>query len=162
VRVWIAVPNRRIDIMSTTAGCDYDARSRIHRESLQQRLSTMTLTFQAWLELLRVDIFHLRGFDRLHRAVSETKTRSAPADSATIIRVVGAVTRARMWYVRPLLCLHRSAAVTRLLRRHGVPAQMVLGYHLPPLRAHAWVEVAGKIVSDELNGLHAYHVLDRW
>jgi Transglutaminase-like superfamily len=123
---------------------------------------SIALTTRAWLELLQVDLIHLRGFRALHRAVSRVPTRPVTPSATAISDVVAAVTSACLWYFRAPMCLERSAAVTRLLRRRGVPAEMVVGCHPAPLKGHAWVEVAGNIVSDHMDGLEYFHVLDRW
>jgi hypothetical protein len=75
---------------------------------------------------------------------------------------MNAVTTACILYPRSSRCLQRSAVVTRLLRRRGVTAELVIGCHPSPLRAHAWVEVAGKVVSDDTPYVRYMQVLDRW
>jgi hypothetical protein len=66
-----------------------------------------------------------------------------------------------LWYPKRVLCLHRSAATACLLRKYGVPAEMVLGVQQLPFRAHAWVEVAGRTVNDRPYVNELYLVLDR-
>jgi hypothetical protein len=75
---------------------------------------------------------------------------------------MAALDAACVFYLKPARCLQRSAVATRLLRRRGVDADLVIGYRLPPLRAHAWVEVAGEIVTEDQPGIHFYRVLDKW
>jgi hypothetical protein len=58
-------------------------------------------------------------------------------------------------------CLQRSAATAILLRRHGIPAEMVIGVQMVPLKSHAWVEVAGCVVNDKPHIQELYHQLDR-
>jgi hypothetical protein len=53
-----------------------------------------------------------------------------------------------MYYPKKAMCLQHSAVVTCLLRRRGVPAQMVLAAQHFPAKAHAWVEVAGTVVNE--------------
>ena len=120
------------------------------------------LTIRAWFELLQVDLIHLRGFRALHRAVSRTPTRRMTPSPTAISDVVAAITSACLWYVRAPKCLERSAVITRLLRRRGVAAEMIVGCHPSPVTGHAWVEVAGAVVGDHMDGLEHFHVLDRW
>jgi hypothetical protein len=58
------------------------------------------------------------------------------------------VDRAQMYYPKKAMCLQHSAVVTCLLRRRGVPAEMVLGARAFPPKAHAWAEVMNEVVSD--------------
>lgn len=116
----------------------------------------------AWTELLYVDLVQLGGFKAVRRIVHCTSTRKISVDPSHVQGVVDAVRVACALYIRPALCLQRSAAVTRLLRRRGIAADLVIGYQLPPLKAHAWVEVAGDVVSDGLDDLELFKVLDRW
>ena len=66
-----------------------------------------------------------------------------------------------IWYWKQALCLQRSAATACLLKSYGVPAQMVIGAQLMPFRAHAWVEVDGRVVNDKPYAAEVYTVLDR-
>src|SRR5687768_12985313 len=113
----------------------------------------MWLTLQAWGEFLYVDLVGLFGFRTVSRVVKNTKTRPSTFTASTVSSVVDAAETACAFYPKPAQCLQRSAVVTRLLRKRGVAADMVIGCHLPPLKAHAWVEVAGAIVSDYQDGL---------
>jgi len=49
-----------------------------------------------------------------------------------------------------------------MLRRSGVRAQMVLGAQSLPFKAHAWVEVGGRIVNDKPYIKDVYQELDRF
>jgi hypothetical protein len=60
------------------------------------------------------------------------------------------------------LCLQRSAATACLLKRCGIPAQMVIGAQQMPFKAHAWVEVDGRVVNDKPYMTEIYAVLDRF
>lgn len=120
------------------------------------------LIVNAWVELLLIDLIQLRGFRAVYQAVSRTPTKEGSLTGTTVSDVVEAVTRACVWYFKGPKCLQRSAAVTRLLRRRGVAAELVVGCHQAPLRGHAWVEVGGDVVSDYIEGLEHFQVLDRW
>jgi hypothetical protein len=123
---------------------------------------TRGLTTRAWLELLRVDLIQLRGFRATRRAVAGTRRVAVAYDQTTVDDVTTAVRHACLWYFKPIWCLQRSAVMTRLLRRRGVPAEMVVGCNHAPFSAHAWVEVLGRIVSDPLDEVDHYKILDRW
>jgi hypothetical protein len=56
---------------------------------------------------------------------------------------VRAVCTAAAFYPRRALCLEQSLALTWLLRRRGVPAELRIGVQPRPFYAHAWVEVGG-------------------
>jgi hypothetical protein len=63
--------------------------------------------------------------------------------------ICAALNNACVWYPRRAECLQRSAVLTCLLRRYGLPAQMVIGTQKLPFRAHAWVELNGRVVNDK-------------
>ena len=76
-------------------------------------------------------------------------------------RVCLAVDMACIWYWKEVLCLQRSAATSCLLKSRGVFAQMVIGAQQLPFKAHAWVEVEGRVVNDRPYVTEMYAVLDR-
>jgi hypothetical protein len=78
-----------------------------------------------------------------------------------IASVCAAVDRAGTYYPKQALCLQRSAVVTCLLRMKGVDAQMVIGCRKAPFRGHAWVEVDGIPVNDDLEMQNLYKVVTR-
>lgn len=120
------------------------------------------LTLRAWNELLYMDLVGLRGFHAVQRVVTRTTTRPVRAPGDTVASVVNAMQSACALYAKETKCLQRSAVVTRLLRRRGVPAELVIGCRLPPLTAHAWVEVEGNVVSDYQDDMNHFRVIDRW
>jgi hypothetical protein len=120
------------------------------------------MTARAWIELLCVDFVLLRGFRAVQRSVTRTPIQAPSRANSNVSEITEAVVRAGVWYFKHPRCLQRSAAVTRLLRRQGIPAKLVVGCHMAPMRAHAWVEVSGQIVSDKQPDLKHYMVLDRW
>jgi uncharacterized membrane protein YcgQ (UPF0703/DUF1980 family) len=66
-----------------------------------------------------------------------------------------------IWYWKEALCLQRSAATACLLKQAGIAAQMVIGAQQLPFKAHAWVEVDGRVVNDKSYTPEIYVVLDR-
>lgn len=117
---------------------------------------------KAYLLLLRVDFDLGRGdFPSLYRRVRNCPLGTPARQQAVQERVCAAVDMACIWYWKRVLCLQRSAATTCLLKRYGVPAQMVIGAQQMPFRSHAWVEVDGHVVNDKPYMREMYVVLDQ-
>lgn len=110
-------------------------------------------TLSAFLSLLAFDLLlKCASFHSLIKRVEHwpiAKPRSA--DFETCRRVRAAVDRAQMFYPKKAMCLQHSAVMTCLLRRRGIPAQMVLAAQEFPVRVHAWAEVDGYVVNDRQN-----------
>jgi len=68
---------------------------------------------------------------------------------------------ARCWRPRPT-CLAKALVVLSLLKRRGLPAQLVVGVTKArgPLEGHAWVELGGAVVGAD-PGPAGYAVLVR-
>jgi len=138
-------------------------------ESSQRVLATNDIrpfrreTFSAFIGLLAFDLLlKFRGFQSLiekveHWPASEPRT----TDSETCRHVRAMVDRAQMYYPKKAMCLQHSAVVTCLLRRRGVPAEMVLAAQEFPPKAHAWVEVDGVVVNDFTAVQRVYRVMRR-
>lgn len=120
------------------------------------------LVLKAYLMLIYFDLFLARGdFAALYERVRRSAVRQmAPADNA-VERLCSAMDMACIWYWKEALCLQRSAATTCLLRGYGVRAQLVIGAQQLPFKAHAWVEVDGRVVNDKPYTREMYAVLDR-
>lgn len=121
-----------------------------------------SLAFRAWAELVYMDLVGVLGFRALHRVVKATPTRRVNTSHNSEVEIVRAMRTACLFYFKPAMCLQRSAVVTRLLRRRGIAAELVIGCLPAPIASHAWVEVAGQVVSDHRPDLEHYRVLDRW
>ena len=121
-----------------------------------------SLFMQAYWMLIHFDFYLTRDdFPALYERVRECPMSKRTSPLETIEPVCSAVNTACIWYWKEVLCLQRSAATTCLLRRFGVPAQMVIGAQRIPFRAHAWVEVDGRVVNDKPYAPEKYAVLDR-
>ena len=120
-------------------------------------------TFSAFVGLLVFDLLlKFGGFQRLIKKVEAWPVGEPRlVDGEICRRVRGMVDRAQMYYPKKAMCLQHSAVVTCLLRRRGVPAQMVLAAQDFPPRAHAWAEVAGEVVNDKNSVRSEYRVLKR-
>src|ERR1700734_4164468 len=104
----------------------------------------MILTLRVLFELIRYEIrLAIGGFKHVHASVREMAVAKRCPDDQTIYRICEAVNLASCFFWKPVLCLPRAVVTTRLLRRLGVPAQMVIGYRPSPFFSHAWVEVNG-------------------
>ena len=98
-------------------------------------------------ELVRYDLlFAWRGMKgvRPRRLTAPETTASTDRQSA----ICEAVRSAAPFYWKPIRCLQRSIVTVRIMRRHGIPAQVVIGYQPTPFFSHAWVEVGGCVAND--------------
>jgi hypothetical protein len=122
----------------------------------------LLLFLKAYWSLAFFDLYIARcNFADLYSRVRNCAidTRTPAADAAQ--RICAAVNMACIWYWKEVLCLQRSAATTCLLKRNGVPAQMVIGAQQLPFKAHAWVEIDGTVINDKPYTAEMYAVLDR-
>lgn len=120
------------------------------------------LVLKAYLNLIWFDLYLARGnFVALYDRVRNYPLgKMVPAPDA-VERVCSAVDMACIWYWKEALCLQRSAATSCLLKNHGILAQMVIGVQHLPFKAHAWVEVDGRVVNDKPYLPELYATLDR-
>lgn len=120
------------------------------------------LVLRAYLRLIQFDLYLARGnFQALYCKVRGHPIRKIPAPVNAAEQICAAVDMACIWYWKEVLCLQRSAAITCFLKRYGVPAHMILGAQQMPFKAHAWVEVNGRVVNDKPYVREMYAVLDR-
>ncbi len=120
------------------------------------------LVVKAYLKLIHFDLYLARGnFAALYEKVREYPIGTSATAPDAVERICQAVDMACIWYWKEALCLQRSAATACLLKKYGVPAQMVIGAQHMPFKAHAWVEVDGRVVNDKPYTPEMYAVLDR-
>jgi hypothetical protein len=120
------------------------------------------LVLRAYLMLVYFDLYLIRGnFSVLYKKVREYPMTCVIGFPTATERVCAAVDMACIWYWKEVLCLQRSAATACLLRGYGVAAQLVIGAQQMPFKAHAWVEVDGRIVNDKPYMREMYAVLDQ-
>jgi hypothetical protein len=120
------------------------------------------LFLQAYWQLILFDLYIARDdfaglYGKVRNAPFAQKTLSGDAAG----RICAAVDFACIWYWKEALCLQRSAAATSLLKQHGIAAELVIGAQQMPFKAHAWVEVCGRVVNDKPYMSEMYQVLDR-
>jgi len=120
------------------------------------------LVLQAYCELIRFDAYLVRGnFPSLYAKVHDQGVQRSARARSTTHDICSAVDMACIWYWKQALCLQRSAATACLLKKHGVTAQMVIGVQRLPFKAHAWVEVDGRVVNDKSYTAELYNEIDR-
>ena len=117
---------------------------------------------RAYLKLIYFDFFLARGnFTGLYQRVRDYPLGSSVGVPDVSDRICAAVDMACIWYWKEVLCLQRSAATACLLKQYGVAAQMMIGAQQMPFKAHAWVEVDGRVVNDKPYMREIYAVLDQ-
>jgi hypothetical protein len=120
------------------------------------------LVLRAYWKLIDFDLYLARGsFEALYQKVRNCPCSNLQGVSDMSEKICAAVDMACIWYWKEVLCLQRSAATACLLKQHGVPAQMMIGTQQMPFKAHAWVEVEGRVVNDKPYMREIYAVLDR-
>jgi hypothetical protein len=119
----------------------------------------LVLKAYAWLVRVNRHLTHNK-FSRLYDVVRAYPLAKAQVRIREIGEICHAVDLACIWYWKEVLCLQRSAATTCVLRDVGIPAKMVMGVQQTPFRAHAWVEVEGRVVNDKPYMRDLYAVLD--
>lgn len=124
--------------------------------------STLVLILEAYLSLIRFDLYLTRkDFESLYKKVRNYPTRESAASAGSVEAICSAIGMACIWYWKEALCLQRSAVTVCLLRKYGVPARLIIGAQQMPFKAHAWVEVHGRVVNDKLYIGELYTTLDR-
>jgi hypothetical protein len=119
------------------------------------------MLLHAYWKLVEMDLcMTRREFAALYEKVRSCPV--APLSCAfSVTQICNAVDLACIWYPKEVLCLQRSAATACLLRKYAISAQLVIGSCQMPFRAHAWVEVDGRVVNDKPYTNEMYAVLDR-
>lgn len=129
-------------------------------------MTPLFIFVQAYLQLLLVEVYlWRRDFQGLHARVRQYPPRLYPdpktVEADAVRKLCEAMDLACIWYWKRALCLQRSAALACLLKGHGVRAQMIIGAQRMPFRAHAWVEVDGRVVNDKAYVGEVFAVLER-
>lgn len=120
------------------------------------------LVLLAFKELMLYELHTgLGGFKRVRNYVQRTNRKQLDAPTETVKRVVDAVDIASVFYFKRVMCLHRSFAAVRMLRRSGVDAQLIIASRPLPFLSHAWVEVNNQIVNDKPGYKRKLHVMER-
>jgi len=126
-------------------------------------LSRLFLYLRLAKELFQYDLAGATlGFRSVHRELQphvSCRQSSSPELEAVVCE---AVCRIAPFYWKRVQCLQRSVITARVLRAYGAHAEVVIGYRLAPFLAHAWVEVAGRVVNDSPAFQSRLKVLERF
>lgn len=123
----------------------------------------MLLTLQAYLLLIYFEfVLKRRDFAMLCGKVARPVAAERTVAPQKVEQVCAAVDMACIWYCKEVLCLQRSAVAASLLKRCSVNAQLVVGARQIPFKAHAWVEVDGRVVNDKPYMREIYRVIDHY
>ena len=132
------------------------------RRKLTRSLPAGLLLVRAYLRILLVDL-ELRtfGFQHLLRRARPAAANSQPVTidaKRRAVRYARAIARAARYHVAPARCLHRSAALHLWLAGEGLPSELRIGVQREghALYAHAWVELAGRIINDQPSAVGAF------
>jgi Transglutaminase-like superfamily len=121
-----------------------------------------SLVLEAYGRLIQFDFYLVRGhFHSLYEKVRTYPVREIPPSTYTSEEICAAVDVACIWYWKTVLCLQRSAATACLLRCYGFRGELVIGVQQMPFKAHAWVEIEGRVVNDRPYMREMYAMLDR-
>jgi hypothetical protein len=121
----------------------------------------LLLILRAYWRLIHFDLYLARkDFFSLRADVRNSPANKSINGSPTTETICEAIDLACIWYWKEVLCLQRAATTACLLKRYGVPARMIIGTQQVPFKAHAWVEVAGRIVNEKPYMHEIYTVLD--
>lgn len=142
-----------------------EAEAYIPRPARRRPLRALARAGYAWgaLVLVRGVLGRagLRGLERLLAVRPAVHPLPPERHRVAIAETRTALDRARRGQVGHVACLPRAAACALVLRRRGVPADVVIGVRGQPFTAHAWVEVDGRIVDDTAAGSGPYTVIRR-
>lgn len=106
----------------------------------------ITLYAQVALELIRYDVtFALRGIEGVRPRNAARPGTAHPKQQAAICEALRSIAP---FYWKPIRCLQRAIVTARIMRRHRIPAEVVIGYRPAPFFSHAWVEVHGRVAND--------------
>jgi hypothetical protein len=123
----------------------------------------MTPVIECYLHLLRIEwSMQTKNLQAIHDLVRQCKV-GCPATEYPLTpeKLCHAMDLACVFYPKQVQCLQRSAAVTLLLRNHGLEAEMVIGAQVLPFKSHAWVEINNAVVNDKPYMSEIYQVLER-
>jgi hypothetical protein len=120
------------------------------------------LVLRAFKELMFYEILtKWGGFKHVRSYVQRSSRKKLDVPPDTVKRVVDAVDIASVFYYRRVMCLHRSFAAVRMLRKSGVDAELIIASRPLPFLSHAWVEVDNQIVNDKPGYKRKLQVLER-
>jgi hypothetical protein len=154
--------------MSSSTSTQPDAAQRHYRSDATYepaRSHAGVTIWSAYLGLISTHVLlRVVGYRTIRRYLARCtpsrrmEQRSEPIDVASIVDIVD---WALVYYPTSVKCLQRSTLITWLLKRRGVPAQLVIGCQHTPFYAHAWVELNGEVINDPPSMREQYIVMER-
>ncbi|MGK0536945.1 lasso peptide biosynthesis B2 protein [Bacillus sp. 'calajunan'] len=73
---------------------------------------------------------------------------SKETNAKEITALLKKIDKVCFWFFGNAQCLHRSLIGFKVLRRQGLPAQLVVGVKKFPFSSHAWIEHENKVIND--------------
>ena len=130
----------------------------------QLSLGDWLLLAQAWWVLLGFWLaLRWASYERLHELASSNPdvmiVASSSLDSAErLYRLVG---MASNLHFLPMTCLVKATTLCWMLSIRGIPAQLRIGANKDAsgIRAHAWVEIQGRIIGESQGITESFRVL---
>lgn len=116
----------------------------------------------AYAHLILFDVLTLFGLRAIRLRVVSVGVNPARRPESDAKQVVDAVLDACVLYIKPVLCLQRAFVTARMLRRRGIPAELVIGYQSAPIRSHAWVTVHKQTVIGAMHQQPFFKTIDVW
>ena len=131
----------------------------IRNQSFTMLMKKVALLLEALWMLLKAD-FAKADYAALRRKMNFAMPSLAYPDAQRVIPlIVAAMNRARRYYPKSPACLQQSVALSWMLRRRGIPADLEIGVRQSPFESHAWVEVAGNVINDGPRVREVYQTL---
>jgi len=120
------------------------------------------LILECCFEFVKQELPLARGnFSSIYKSVRDCAVSLHANGRTNPEHILRASDLAAVLYFKEVKCLQRYASVARLLRKHGFPAELVIGIQQVPFRAHAWVEMNGSVVNDKAYVSQMYSVIER-
>lgn len=111
---------------------------------------------RAYVRLGLIDLsLRQHGFQAaIHKVEAEALPRNdavTPRDLRRAQRYARRIDQSARFHLVRARCLHRSLALHGWLREEGLPSVLRIGVTKegPELKAHAWVELVGRVVNDQ-------------
>jgi hypothetical protein len=121
--------------------------------------------FHAWLCLYTTRrTLARRGFSWAYQRIYDLPKPTGDPNDVRLRAALRAFSRAENFFSAGdarIDCLPRSLALHRFLRAVAIGAEHCIGVRRFPFGAHAWVEVAGRIVHDSPAFVRDFHVISR-
>ena len=126
-------------------------------------LGFLALTLRALLSLLWAHrLIRAARFDEIRVALNSDVGSQARDVESTVERICDALEVACVLYPTRTRCLRRSVALAAMLRQSGADAHLNFGFRTDPYVGHAWVDIDGTPVGEDVEWLGDYIVLDRF